>query len=107
MEPAELDPRGLHPAGGQDDRGVGVDLADALDELLRAVGLAGDPGVVDEDVGVLGHGADTAGQDRAARADRPQALLDGVAAQAERIRLVVGEIDVVVDEQDPGHRMPP
>lgn len=103
MAPGELDPVGFHPGSNEDDRHLGVELSEPLDEPPRAVGLARGPGVVDEDVGALGDGARTTGEDRAAPADGTETPLHLVARPPEGVGLLIAEVDVVMDDEDVGH----
>lgn len=84
-----------------------MDLAQSLDQSAGAVRFTCGEGVIDQDVGLIGEIAGIASQDRATRTRRADALLNVIAAASQRVGLLVGDIDVVMDEQDLGHRVNP
>ena len=71
---------------GEHDRHARVGPAQPVDQLARAVAVAARPGVVDEDVGLLGEMARAPVEDRARVGGGPAALLDVVAEAAQRLR---------------------
>ena len=103
MRPGRLHPFGLEAVGDEDDRHVRMQLPHPLDEALGALGLAGHERIVDEDIRLGGHLAGVPGEDGAADPDRAHALPRVVAAAAEGIHFLVGEVDVVMNHEDARH----
>lgn len=105
VKAGRLDPVRFDRGRTQHHGNVRVDLAQSLDQPAGAVRFTRGEGVIDQDVGLFGEIAGTASQDRAAHTRRADALLNVVAAPSQRVGLLVGDIDVVMDEQYLGHRV--
>jgi hypothetical protein len=84
-----------------------VDVADVVDQLARALGVAARPGVVDEHVCVLGEVARVSGKDWTTVLGRSAALGDVIAKATERIDLLARQVEVVMDDEDADHVEPP
>src|SRR5512141_1798346 len=83
-----------------------MDVADVLDQLAGAFGIAARPDVVDEHVGALGEVARAAGQDGTDVVGRPAAFGDLVPEATEGIGLLAAKVEVVMDDEDTSHLTP-
>src|SRR5664280_1363450 len=89
--------------GGEHEREVRVDLTKRGNELVPSDGIAGDPGVVDENVRPVDERAGHVGYDRAWFPLRSTAELDLIARTAETGGHLLGDRRVALDDKDPGH----
>jgi len=107
MLPGVRLPAEREPGRRQDHRGVRMDLPDALDERPGAIQITARPGVVDEDVGALSEIAPPSSEDGALVPSRPAAFDHVVAQATQRVDLLAGQVEIVVDDEDASHLMPP
>ncbi len=88
------------------DRDARVDPPERDDQLGGTVDVAAGEGVIDHDVRLLRQDAVAAVEDGAGVGGRSAALLHLVSEPAEGLDLLVGEVDVVVDDECSGHGAP-
>jgi hypothetical protein len=84
-----------------------MDVADVLDQRPGTLRVAACPDVVDEDIGTLGQVTRPSGEDGTTIPRRPAAFDHVVAEATQGFGLLAGEVEIVMDNEDPSHVTPP
>ncbi len=103
-------PLALHPVdggigGGQDDREIHVQLTELGHEVAPRVGVAGHPGVIDEDVSAVHERAGQVHDNRTRLLFRAAATLGFVAGAMQLGDHVRGDRLVALDDEDASHAL--